>query len=109
MLFRSACKIADNGDRDGIPNVLVEAMAVGLPVVSTRVSAIPELVEDGVTGRLVEPERPDVLAAAIRWTLERPEGLKSMLHAARARVEESFDNRRCVERLHQLLKAALEP
>lgn len=104
-----ACKIADNGDRDGIPNVLVEAMAVGLPVVSTRVSAIPELVENGVTGSLVEPERPDLLAAAIRSTLERTEALETMAQAARARVEESFDNRRCVERLHQLLKATLEP
>lgn len=107
--FALACKVADNGDRDGIPNVLVEAMAVGLPVVSTRVSAIPELVEDGVTGRLVEPERPDLFAGAIRETLARSDKVDSMVRAARARVEESFDNRRCVQRLHPLLKAALAP
>jgi glycosyltransferase involved in cell wall biosynthesis len=104
-----ACKVASNGDRDGIPNVLVEAMAVGLPVVSTRVSAIPELVEDGVTGTLVEPERPELLATAIQRALLQPQTLGDLVRAGRARVEQEFDNRRCVQRLHQLLKAALLP
>ncbi|MDY0042858.1 MAG: glycosyltransferase, partial [Desulforhabdus sp.] len=70
--FALACKIAVDGDRDGIPNVLVEAMAVGLPVVATRVSAIPELVEDGVTGTLVEPENPAAMADAILRVLLHP-------------------------------------
>jgi glycosyltransferase involved in cell wall biosynthesis len=103
-----ACKVAANGDRDGIPNVLVEAMAVGLPVVSTRVSAIPELLEDGVTGTLVEPGRPDLFAAAVRATLLRLRDQEAVVRAARARVERDFDNRRCVQRLHQLLKATLQ-
>ncbi|MHC1742817.1 MAG: glycosyltransferase [Syntrophobacteraceae bacterium] len=102
-----ACKVASNGDRDGIPNVLVEAMAVGLPVISTRVSAIPELVEDGETGVLVDSERPDLLAKAIRKTLLQPEGQERLLTAARARVEHSFDNRVCVQRLHELLRSAV--
>jgi len=104
-----ACKVASNGDRDGIPNVLVEAMAVGLPVVSTRVSAIPELVEDGVTGTLVEPERPDLLAAAIRRALVQPRPVPDLVRAGRIRVEQDFDNRRCVRRLHELLRGALLP
>ena len=50
--------MTDNGDRDGIPNVLVEAMACGMPVVSTAVSGIPELVRDGENGLLVPPDDP---------------------------------------------------
>ncbi len=57
-LFALACRVADDGDRDGIPNVLVEAMAAGLPVVATAISGIPELVHDGENGLLVPPERP---------------------------------------------------
>jgi glycosyltransferase involved in cell wall biosynthesis len=64
--FALACRVAADGDRDGIPNVLVEAMAAGVPVVSTRVSGIPELVTDGVDGLLVAPEDPVALAAALR-------------------------------------------
>jgi glycosyltransferase involved in cell wall biosynthesis len=64
-LFALACRIADDGDRDGIPNVLVEAMAASLPVVATAVSGIPELVRDGENGLLVPPDDPGALAEAI--------------------------------------------
>ncbi len=103
-----ACKVAPNGDRDGIPNVLAEAMAVGVPVVSTRVSAIPELVEDGVTGTLVDPGRPDLLAHAIHDTLLRPSSEDGRVAAARRRIEQDFDHRRCVQRLHRLLRSAID-
>jgi glycosyltransferase involved in cell wall biosynthesis len=106
--FVLASKVADNGDRDGIPNVLVEAMAVGLPVVSTRVSAIPELVEDGVSGTLVEPGEPTALAGALSRVLTQPEPRAEQTHHARRRVEQDFDNRRCVVRLYQLLREALD-
>ena len=56
--FCLPCRILDNGDRDGIPNVLVEAMAAGTPVVTTPISGIPELVRDGVNGLLVAPDDP---------------------------------------------------
>ena len=59
-------------DRDGIPNVLVEAMAAGAPVVATNVSGIPELVEHEVNGLLVEPEDPEALADALMRLHETP-------------------------------------
>src|SRR5262249_25240774 len=60
--FCLPCRVLENGDRDGIPNVLLEAMALGLPVVTTPVSGIPELVRDEVNGLLVPPESPRALA-----------------------------------------------
>ncbi|MGD9505866.1 MAG: glycosyltransferase [Syntrophobacteraceae bacterium] len=105
--FALPCKVAENGDRDGIPNVLVESMAVGLPVVSTRVSAIPELVEDGVTGSLVAPEDPEALARAITDVLLHPENHRESVRRARAKVEEDFDNRRNTAHLNALFQKAL--
>jgi glycosyltransferase involved in cell wall biosynthesis len=64
-VFCLPCRVLDNGDRDGIPNVIVEAMAAGLPVVTTPVSGIPEIVEDGVNGLLVEPDDAERLADAL--------------------------------------------
>lgn len=105
--FALPCKVAANGDRDGIPNVLVEAMAVGTPVISTRVSAIPELVEDGLTGTLVEPADPAALARAIVDVLLNPARRREQVKRARAKVERDFDNRRNVARLDQLFQKAL--
>jgi glycosyltransferase involved in cell wall biosynthesis len=103
-----ACRVAEDGDRDGIPNVLIEAMAVGVPVVSTRVSAIPELVEDGVTGTLVEPRRPEAMARALARVLTDRTDRIETLRRARQKVEREFDQKRCVMRLHELLRGALE-
>lgn len=64
-LFVLPCIEAANGDKDGLPNVLIEALAVGLPVVTTPVSAIPELIEHEVTGLLVPEKDSDCLANAI--------------------------------------------
>ncbi|HPT96485.1 MAG TPA: glycosyltransferase family 4 protein [Armatimonadota bacterium] len=90
-LFALPCVVTPEGDRDGLPNVILEAMASALPVVSTRVSAIPEAVEDGVTGLLVPPGDVDALAAALE-KLIRDAGLRQRLgEAGRARVERDFD------------------
>ncbi|MGD9079584.1 MAG: glycosyltransferase, partial [Desulfobacterales bacterium] len=63
-LFVLGCEVAPNGDRDGIPNVLFESMAMGVPVVATHLSAIPELVETEKTGLLVDPGSPEKMAEA---------------------------------------------
>ena len=64
-IFIMPCVIDSSGDRDGIPTVLLEALMNHLPVITTPVSGIPELIEDGVTGLLVPPENPEAIADAV--------------------------------------------
>jgi glycosyltransferase involved in cell wall biosynthesis len=90
-VFALACRITDDGDRDGIPNVLMEAMAAELPVVSTAVSGIPELIEDEVNGLLVPPENAEALADAI-WRLAKDPALADRLaRAGAATIADHFD------------------
>jgi glycosyltransferase involved in cell wall biosynthesis len=94
-------------DRDGIPNVLVEAMATGTPVVATGVSGIPELVTDGVNGLLVEPEQPEQLADAL-VRLHEDRALAARLgRAAQTTVAERFDGDRLAQELAQLFEEAM--
>ncbi len=107
-VFLLGCRIAPNGDRDGIPNVLMEAMAMGVPVVATRVSAIPELVQHRRTGMLVPPEDPGAMARAVREVLEDAELRGDITRRARQRVTRDFDNQVLIGRLADHFKAALE-
>lgn len=84
------CVKAESGDMDGIPVALMEAMGIGVPVVSTRLSGIPELIEDGVSGLLVRPGDPEALAAAIRRLLRDPGAAVGFGGAGRARIAERY-------------------
>lgn len=88
---------------ENFPHVLVEALAVGTPVVATRVGGVPEIVEDGVNGVLVEPEDPAALAAGIRTLLAERERLA----AAAAPSVERFAPEAVYGRLERLLAATL--
>src|SRR5262249_54503221 len=96
-----------DGDRDGIPNVLVEAMAMGIPVVSTPVSAIPELVEDGVNGLLVPQRDAEALARALARLLEDPALRARLGGAGQDNVRRSSDAGRPTRALKPLFGTRL--
>jgi len=85
------CVVADDGDRDALPTVILEAMALGTPVVSTRVSGVPEMLEDGHSGVLVEQRDPAGLAGALERLVRDPALSTSVADAAHAVVTERFD------------------
>jgi len=90
--FVLASRVADDGDRDGLPNVLMEAQSQGLPVVATRVSAIPEFVGEGENGLLVESGDAKSLAAALERLIRAP-ALRAGLGAnGQARLHARFDH-----------------
>lgn len=89
-VFALASRIARDGDRDGLPNVLMEAMSQDLPCVATRLSGIPELVQDGVTGLLVAPELPEPLANALQSLIRDPARRQALGRAGREHVRARF-------------------
>ncbi len=93
-IFVLPCRIARDGDRDGMPTVLLEAMARSVPVISTRVGGIPELVQHEQTGLLVAPDDPSGLARAIARLLDDPSLAHQLGINGRALVAERFDPQR---------------
>jgi glycosyltransferase involved in cell wall biosynthesis len=92
---------------EGVPQALLQAFAVGVPVVASRIGGIPEVVTDGETGLLVESEAVPPLAAAIERVLEDPAGAAQRARAARALVEARFSHGRSVDRLLALYDEVL--
>ena len=107
QVFALPCQVMEDGDRDGFPNVLAEAMAMGVPVVSTRISGIPEMIDDGVHGLLVEPRDPAALADALARLLTDPSLHAALTAGGRARICERFDSRRTTVALRDLFAAEL--
>jgi glycosyltransferase involved in cell wall biosynthesis len=106
-VFALPCQVLDNGDRDGIPNVLAEAMAMRLPVVSTNISGIPELVESGKNGLLVPPRNADALAEALGALIQDPSLGGKLGDEARATILRVFDSRENTRELAKLFWARI--
>lgn len=107
-LFLAPSVTAQDGDQDAPVNVLKEAMAMGLPVISTLHGGIPELVEDGVSGFLVPERDADAIAAKLSYLIEHPERWPTMGQAGRAFVEQHYDIHRLNDRLVQLYERLLK-
>ena len=99
---------AEDGDQEGIPNVLKEAMATGMPVVSTYHSGIPELVEHGVSGLLAPERDAAALASLLAELVDHPESWASFGLAGRRKVEEEFDTERLNDDLVAAYRAILQ-
>jgi glycosyltransferase involved in cell wall biosynthesis len=106
-LFALPCRVATDGDQDGLPVVLMEALALGKAVVSTPVAAVPELVEDQRTGLLAPVDSPHELAVAITRLLGDPALARRLGDAGRKRVVECYDVRKNTAVLADLIRAAV--
>jgi glycosyltransferase involved in cell wall biosynthesis len=102
--FVLGCKVAASGDRDGIPNVMAESMALGVPVVATRVSGIPELLEHEETGLLADATDPAEFAAALKRAVTDEALRARVIPAARQKVTDVFDNRKLIVELVELYR-----
>ena len=100
--FTLGCREAQDGDRDGIPNVVAEAMATGVPVAATNVSGLPELVVHDRTGMLCEPDDPDALARIITRLLTDQDARGRIIPAARETVHAVFDNKKLIHDLGEI-------
>jgi glycosyltransferase involved in cell wall biosynthesis len=106
-LFVLGCEVAPNGDRDGIPNVLLESMAMGVPVVATDISGIPELIENTKTGLLVPSGQTDKLAEAMIRLLTDAELRSRIIPNARKRINQHFDSNELIGDLAEIYDSVM--
>ncbi|HEY0058559.1 MAG TPA: glycosyltransferase, partial [Flavisolibacter sp.] len=102
-LFVLPCKKTVDGDRDGLPNVLMEALAVGVPVISTALSAVPELIENEVTGLLVPQEDAGSIAEAVMRLMNDPTLYQDIVANGWKKIKK-FDIHQSTGRLSQLFR-----
>ncbi len=105
-LFVLASKVVADGDRDGLPNVLMEAQSQGLCCLATEISGIPELIQQGENGMLVPSANPQALSLALEQLIRSPELRQTLGQAGLARLQERFDMRHGIDHLHQLFHPA---
>ncbi len=106
-VFVLGCRVAPDGDRDGIPNVLVESLAMGLPAVGTIVSALPEIIRPGETGLLAEPDNPSSLAGALHELLTNTSLRKKCIQQGYELVGSRFNNQRLIQDLATIYLQAI--
>jgi glycosyltransferase involved in cell wall biosynthesis len=99
--------VAPNGDRDGLPNVLMEAQSQGLACLSTVVSAIPELIKNEVNGVLVEPNDIDMLAKKLTMFIQDPEQRAILGQAGQDQLKKCFNFDKCMEQIYPLFDLKL--
>ncbi|MBJ6367821.1 glycosyltransferase [Snuella sedimenti] len=91
--------IAENGDRDGLPNVIVEAMLLGVPVISTAISAIPEMVEDRQTGLLVKDKDARAIAMAVQELIYDQNLYRTIAEKAKKKIKSELEIGHCTDNL----------
>ncbi len=101
-LFALPCTHEADGGMDNLPTVIMEAMAAGLPVISTPLGGIPEMVEPGVTGELVPERDPDALAEAIEEIIDDPERARRLGERGRQIASEKFSVEQSAKQLRAL-------
>ena len=107
-LFVLPAVVGADGDRDGVPNALLEAQARGLAVVSTRAGGIEEVVADGRTGRLVAPGDADALARVLGELVREPAQRERLGAAALAQAQRDYDAEAGYDEIAALLRARLD-
>lgn len=107
-LFLHPSRDTADGDREGIPNAMLEAMACGLPVIATEHSGIPEAVTHGNEGLLIGQNDVDALTAAITEAIEDTARYQQMSAASRSRIEENFSSQRAIAALEHIYHEAID-
>jgi len=105
-VFAAPCIVGKDGNRDGLPTVLLEAMALGTPCVSTDVTGIPEVIRHGETGLCVPQREAEALADALKQLLDSSDLRTRLASAARRLIEKDFDIHRNAARQRTLLRAS---
>jgi len=107
-IFLHPSELGADGNQEGVPNSMLEAMASGLPVFATRHGGIPEAIEDGVSGVLVNEGDHQRLAKALGDWANRPQDLSRLAHAGACAVENKFEQRAQVRALEAIYAEALD-
>ena len=107
-LFVLPSIIGEDGDRDGLPNVLMEAQSQQLACLSTNISGIPEIIDHGTTGWLVDERNVDQLADALTMLITDAKLRENLANSGYEKLHANFSHTTCLTRLLQLLKASVK-